>query len=125
MPRRSAASLSVLPVDGGPAALKPPSSLSAEERAAFTALVDAVDRKHFRLSDLPLLSAYARAICLEARAAEELRADPLHARWLSVWEKSNRVVVALSMRLRLSPQSRQDPKSAHRERPPGGPRPWT
>jgi hypothetical protein len=43
--------------------------------------------------------------------------------WLVVLEKCQRAVVALSMRLRLSPQSRLDPKTLARQAPPG-PKPW-
>ena len=121
--RKSSASLALPMVDGGPARLAPPPSLSDPERATFISLVESVDRRHFRPSDVPLLCAYCRAIVLEVRAARELAQSPLDNKWLSLWEKSSRAMVALAGKLRLCPQSRLDPKSAHRERVPG-PRPW-
>ena len=124
MPRKSAASLAVLPVDGRPRPLEPPADLSDEERTAFVSLINTIDTRHFRPSDTALVAAYVRAICFEARAAEELRKDPVNTRWLSLWEKSNRAMVALAGKLRLCPLSRQDPKSAGREQVPGK-RPWT
>ena len=106
MPRKSSASLAVLSVDGSPPRLQSPATLSPTERDIFTSLVSTVDRRHFRPSDLPLLSSYCRAIDLEARAAKALTDDPCDKQWLSAWEKASRVMVALSMRLRLSPQAR-------------------
>jgi hypothetical protein len=45
--------------------------------------------------------------------------------WLVVQEKAVRAMTALSMRLRLSPQSRLDPKTVARDKTPAaGPRPW-
>ena len=125
MPRKSSAALlSMLAVDGSPPRLKPPATLSQAERDIFTSLVSTVDRRHFRPSDLPLLSSYCRAIDLEARAAKALADDPCDKQWLSVWEKSVRAMTALSMRLRLSPQARLPDRAVARQKPVIGPRPW-
>lgn len=128
MPRKSDAALSVIAVDGKPSRLKPPPTLSEPEREAFTAIVSACDPRHFRPSDTPLLCRYAEAIVLGEQAARELRqgavVDGRVSPWLVVQEKAVRAAVALSMRLRLSPQSRADPKSAAREPVYTGPRPW-
>jgi phage terminase small subunit len=65
---------------------------------------------HFRQSDLPLLARYCEASILAERAAQELRDAPVvggkPSPWLPVREKATREMVALSMRLRLSPQAR-------------------
>ena len=105
MPRRSAASFEVpSSVTGELARLTPPADLDKPEREIFLDLVSASKPGHFRASDLPLLSAYVRAIALERRSASELAAGDTKA--LTRWERAVKSMVALSMRLRLSPQSR-------------------
>ena len=119
--RKSANALSVLKVDGKPNPLKPPAHLGKDERRRFIDLVESVDTTHFRPGDLPLICRYVEADALAERAAAELRRDGpvLDGKpnaWLTVQEKSVRALVALSMRLRLSPQSRTDPKTVGRHR---------
>ncbi|MGY8677105.1 hypothetical protein Q2941_04730 [Bradyrhizobium sp. UFLA05-153] len=91
--------------------MKPPSNLSPAERAAFLDIVNNTAPTHFQMSDLPLLCRYAEAIVLAERAAKELRGNAVvngkASPWLVVQEKSLRAIVALSMRLRLSPQGRR------------------
>jgi|SRR5215216_7851150 len=126
--RRSASSLAVIAVDGKPPRLNPPETLGEPERVLFTSLVAANSPEHFRPSDLPLLCRYCEASILAEQAAGELRhgavIDGRPSPWLVVSEKSTRALVALSMRLRLSPQSRIDPKTIARHTPHIGPRPW-
>ena len=128
MPRKSAASLSVLAVDGKPSKLHPPASLSEAERTIFVDVVAATDPRHFRPSDLPLLVRYAEACALGDLAAQELRRgaviDGKPSPWIVIQEKAVRAMVALSMRLRLSPQSRTDPKTTGRQQEQLGPKPW-
>ena len=101
MPRQSAAAFPS--VTGAPPRLLPPSDLGPEEREVFCDLVASSEPDAFRPSDLPLLCAYVRAIVLERSSALEAgRDDKAMARW----EKSVKAIVSLSMRLRLSPQSR-------------------
>jgi hypothetical protein len=117
-----------MPVDGEPSRLEPPASLSESERTIFIDLVNACDAKHFRQSDLPLLVRYVEAAALSDQAAQELRQGAVVngkvSPWLTVQEKSVRTMVALSMRLRLSPQSRIDPKTLGRHEPYSGPKVW-
>jgi hypothetical protein len=122
--RRSSASFVVPPVDGSPPRLEPPASLGSDERDVFLELVAATDRRHFRQSDMPLLASYCRAAVLEQRSARELAANPLDHKWLAVWEKSTRALVSLSLRLKLSPQSRQHPKTTARMPERIGRQPW-
>jgi hypothetical protein len=86
------------------------------------------DSNHFRQTDVPLLARYCEAAVLAEKAALELRsgavADGKPSPWIVVQEKSVRAMVALSMRLRLSPQSRTDPKTLARQQQYSGPRPW-
>jgi len=117
--RRSAAALATGFVDVGQQRLDPPDCLAPDERRRFVELVGACDPQHFRASDLPLLCRYVEADALAERAAMELQAtgpvvDGKASPWLVVQEKAVRAMVALSMRLRLSPQSRTDPKTVGR-----------
>ena len=128
MPRKSAAALLAPSFDGSPPKLKPPTSLSLPERELFNALIDAVDRKHFRSSDLPLLCRYVEAAVLAEQAAKELREhgaviDGRASPWLVVQEKSVRTLNSLSLRLKLSPQSRLSNRAMGRQKP-VGPKPW-
>ena len=124
MPRRSAASLSLVNVNvtGNPPRLEPPASLPEAERAIFVSVVAACDPKHFRPSDLPLLVRYVEAAALADQAAEKLRIEGAvvggrPSPWIVVQEKAVRTLVALSLRLRLAPQSRVDPKTTGRQHP--------
>jgi hypothetical protein len=71
---------------------------------------------------MPLLVQYVSAAVLSERALVELRRSPLNKEgkaspWLVVFEKANRASIALSMRLRLSPQARA-PNNPTRQPPP-------
>jgi hypothetical protein len=104
MPRKSAASLGFPTVTGSPERLRPPPGLSEPERAIFLDLVAGTKPDAFRSSDTPLLAAYCRAIALEIRSAQELSNGDDKA--LTRWAQAIKSMVALSMRLRLSPQAR-------------------
>jgi phage terminase small subunit len=126
--RTSASALSVLGVDGQQSRPSPPSCLSEPERKLFVSIAGSCDRDHFRQTDLPLLSRYCEAAVLAEQAALELRNGAVvggkPSPWIFVQEKCVRAMVSLSMRLRLSPQSRLDPKSLGRQQPYSGPRLW-
>ena len=126
--RKSGANMGVLQVDGKPKQLDPPTSLSTAERAIFCDVVAGCDRDHFRPSDLPLLVRYVEAAALGDQAAEQLRLGAVingkPSPWITVQEKAVRAMVALSMRLRLSPQSRIDAKTLGRQEVRQGPAPW-
>ena len=122
MPRKSTASLSVVRVDGKPSRIAPRHDATPELRAIFTEITSQVSADHFRPSDGPLVEQYAQAIALARLAYAALekegpvvagRANP----WVVVLEKAHRSSVALSARLRLSPQHRTDPKTAGRLKP--------
>jgi phage terminase small subunit len=110
--RRSQADLNFpIPVSGAPQRLQPPDHLTQPERQAFAAIVASVDPKHFHPSDLPLLASYAIAIVQEQQAVAHLRAEGCvinnkPSPWIVIQEKAHRMMVALSRRLRLSPQGR-------------------
>ncbi len=65
MPRQSAVAAAFSVKGSTRAHLTPPSDLTEPERAAFINLVLGAKADHFVPSDLPLLSAYARAIVQE------------------------------------------------------------
>ena len=74
-------------------------------------MVLSCDEKHFRASASPLLVRYCENVVLARRAAAALASDGavISGRpnpWLTVAEKADRALVALSMRLRVSPQAR-------------------
>src|SRR5262245_31690285 len=106
--KRSAASFDIVQVNGKPPRLEPPRSLSKAERKIFLDLVNAADADHFRPYDAILLCRYCEAVVLAERAAKHLRKiavfDGKASAWIVVQEKAVRAMIALSMRLRLSPQ---------------------
>ena len=119
--RRSASELGVVSVDGKPSRLTPPDHLGADERRRFVELVANCDAGHFRPTDAALLCRYVESDALGERAARELRdgGPVLHGKaspWIVIQEKAIRAQVSLSMRLRLSPQSRLDPKTVARSK---------
>ena len=126
--RISAAALSVIDVDDQSTRPAPPASLSEPEREMFATIIAGCDANHFRQTDLPLLSRYCEAAVLAEQAALELRngavMDGKPSPWIVIQEKCVRAMVSLSMRLRLSPQSRLDPKTLGRQQPYSGRKPW-
>jgi hypothetical protein len=108
--RKSFASLSLVTAPEPEPRLLPPAFLDPEEQAIFADIVASTSPKHFRPSDMPLLVAYAQAVWTQRMASREFRRVPLVAgrpsAWAAVEEKAIRSMVALSMRLRLSPQAR-------------------
>jgi hypothetical protein len=106
VPRRSAAELAMSPLPSRSTRLRPPPTLSPAARTIFGSIVTDEPASHFKISDLPLLTAYCEASALAERAARELQRDDVEPVWLTRWEKANRVLSAHSLRLRLAPQSR-------------------
>ena len=126
--RKSAASFETINVDGSPDRLLPPDHLSADERRRFVDIVANCDARHFRPSDMILLVRFIEADALAERAAKELRKHPVvdgkPSPWIYIQEKSVRTLTALSMRLRLSPQSRIDARGLGRQEPRLTVNPW-
>jgi phage terminase small subunit len=113
MPRRAADAL-VFPIRSE--RLHPPPGLSERARNEFIKIVTCEKPGHFIESDLSLLVQYCEAASLADRAIREMQGDGAPERWLTVWEKSVRMMKDLALRLRLSPQSRQ-PNNSRRVRP--------
>jgi hypothetical protein len=110
--RKSAAAGAVTAVDGRTSRLRPPPSLNQAERAIFLDIVGSTDAGHFVAADLPLMSAYVRAVAQEELSGRELQrggyvVNGRPSPWIVIQEKSVRAVTALAARLRLCPQSRR------------------
>jgi phage terminase small subunit len=110
--RKSQAELNVVvAMPTGKQRLRPPPDLTAEEKAAFSAIVSSIDADHFLPSDLPLVASYAVAICQEKEAINHLKDEGYvvgnrPSPWIVVQEKAHRAMMMLTLRLRLSPQGR-------------------
>jgi phage terminase small subunit len=106
--RKLAASLAVAPVsEHEPVPVQPPPTLSEAAKEIFLDLVSSVDPAHFEHSDVGLLCQYCEAQAMAERSAAKLQnGDDPDA--LRTWEKANKVMSGLALRLRLGPQSRRD-----------------
>ncbi len=112
MPRKSLAALvSDFDVTGRPPRVKPPAGMTTRARLIYLDTVNGLASDHFAPSDIPLLRQFAVACELAEIAEAQLvkdghvidgRASP----WLTVQEKAHRAQTALSLRLRVCPQSR-------------------
>jgi hypothetical protein len=111
--RKPAATLTALTLNADHPRLNPPQYLTNLEQTLFVELVASCPAKQFVLSDIPLLASYVQATILARGAVKEAAQDP---RSLAVWEKATRMQATLATRLRLSPQSRVDPKVIGRNR---------
>jgi phage terminase small subunit len=98
----------------GATGLSPSPTLSDAAQAIFQHIVSNVDESHFNEVDRPLLESYCNAAALGTQAAQRLDtegavgADGKVSPWLAVSEKCGKVLVAVSARLRICPQSRFD-----------------
>ena len=112
MPRKSRAELEVVPrlADHHRRIVAPP-ECSPEEAKLFREIVEAAPALHFTQSDAPLLRSYCQAILLGELAFTSAQASPSA---LGDWEKCCRTIAMLSVKLRLSPHSRSDPKTVMR-----------
>src|SRR5512132_1046298 len=119
--RKSAANLATLiDVTGTPPRLTTPAGLTKPERRLFDFIVDTSPPQHFRDGDQPLLLSYVQA-CLMARDAAKTPAK------IAIFERVVRLQATLATKLRLSPQTRLDPKTLARHYAnfdPNGPTPW-
>ena len=119
--RTSGAELSVVPIDVARKPIEPPPDLKAQESAIFRQLVASCGSNHFRKSDIPILTAFATATHL-SRFYAELIGESADA--FKNWEAAVRLQVSLATKLRITPQSRYDPKTIARREPQDGPPPW-
>ena len=112
MPRKSAADLAIVPrlADHHRRITAPP-ECSPGEAALFKTIVESCHPLHFSQADAPLLRAYVQACLLSELAFASAQQSPDA---LGDWERCVRVQAALSVKLRLNPHSRADPKTVMR-----------
>jgi phage terminase small subunit len=111
MPRKSAAALA-FPGVIRTERLTAPADLNPDERAVFVGIVGTVAADHFRPSDLPLLSAYVRAIVREREASEHLAQgvvsiDNKLSSWVTVQAQALKQMLSLARMLKLTPLARR------------------
>ena len=110
MPRRLNAPLTIASFMPGLRRLEPPPELGEVEAKVFRETIASAAVDHFQTEDLPLLAAYARAVVLERRAAEELAiaatVGEVPSPWLAVHTQMVRTLLQLTVRLRIGPRSR-------------------
>jgi hypothetical protein len=112
----SVAAASMIALDRPPLFLQPPASLNAKEAVLFSEIVTSCAADHFRKSDLPMLCAYVQASLLSRKL--------IRTNAINDWEKASRIAMALATKLRLTVQSRIEPRGVGRQQIPSGPAPW-
>ena len=113
--RKSADVLALPMVEVPRPQLEPPRGLTKAEQTLFSEI--AASAPHLKQSDVPLLASFAQATLLARGSARPACID--------TWERATRTQVALARSLRLTAQSRIDPQTLGRQRPPrAGPAPW-
>jgi hypothetical protein len=112
MPRKSAAELATVSrIKDHLPRITAPDGMSREELTLFRKIVEDCHPLHFAQSDAPLLRAYCQACVLGEMAFEAAQQSPDA---LGDWEKCCKTMAALSVKLRLNPHSRSDPKTIMR-----------
>jgi hypothetical protein len=121
MPRRSAASLSVVPCFEE---LRPPEHLGPAEAAVFRDVIRAADRDHFRREDVELIALYC---CHVVTARALMRKKRRTADQERALRSTTALIVNLSVKLRLGPKSRcpTDRRRASAGQENAYPPPWT
>jgi phage terminase small subunit len=110
LPRRTNPSLTIAYLAPSLDRLRPPADLGEVESEVFRQTVAAAPLDHFASEDLPLLSAYCRAVVLERTASAELATGAVigsvPSPWLAVHAQMVRALSQLTVRLRIGPRSR-------------------
>ena len=94
--------------------------MPTNHKRIFIDLVHSMPPEHFRPSDVPLLARQVAAVAMCEHAAEKMTASggPVVKGkinpWFSVEQRSAKLVAVLATRLRMSPQSRRDPRAVAR-----------
>lgn len=120
MPRKSAASLAVVPAipSASPTRPEPPAHLPDEAATIWRATTASRPAGYFDAGSLPLLEVYSRLVAEYRRVAAAVEAMPVDdddfAKLTSVADKLAGRVSSLATRMRLSQQSRTDSRGAGR-----------
>ena len=110
--RKPYATVDITPFDLPVERLQPPAHLGPAATRVFRDLVARVPAGQFKPSDLSLVCRWAEWTAVADRAAAEIATGELvdeHGRpspWIAIAERASKQLVALSLRLRLGPQSR-------------------
>jgi hypothetical protein len=123
MPRRSAASLSVVPAASIPPA-PPPAGLTAEEAQLWRQIVAGLPPRWLPAGSLPMLEVYCRSVCgMRTTAAvmnAEVEGSPAHSAASRLYRQEAAMVVKTGKLLRLGPRFDRTKQRLV----PAGPRPW-
>ncbi len=116
MPRKSAASLAVVPGLRTIPRLRPPRDLTPLQRSFFAHIVASKPADWFQASDLPLLVLLCRHLARADQIEEQLRLiDPMYTEAFDALarmaDRESQRIAMLMTRLRLTPQSRYRPDS--------------
>jgi P27 family predicted phage terminase small subunit len=111
MPRKSAASLSIISGKRTRPYLRPPASLGKVEREVWKTIVTDCPAEHFSACDGALLAQYCRVAVQAEQAEAALASQGMVAGghpnpWLKIQAECTKQLCSLSMRLRISPQAR-------------------
>ena len=93
--------------------LNPPATLTTQERAKFLEIVGQLDPRHFQAYDVPQILTFVRVLLVGEKLAAKAIIDP-DKETIASWDRIIRQQTALARSLRLTVQSRADPKSITR-----------
>jgi hypothetical protein len=114
--RKGAAHLELAAIVRPQPKLQPPAYLTKRQRTEFAEIIDTTSASHFAASDVPLIASMARVNLLVRELAR--------GKDFASYEKAIRMQVLLARSLRLTVQSRTDPKTVGRNVSPPMPPPW-
>jgi phage terminase small subunit len=110
--RKPYSTVDIFPFDQPVERLKPPDHLGPAATRIFRDLVARVPAGQFKPSDLSLVCRWCEWTAIADRAAAEMATNDLvtpdgrPSPWIAIAERASKQLVALSLRLRLGPQSR-------------------
>jgi hypothetical protein len=110
MPRKSIASLAIMPVVG-PKRPKPPKRLSEAEAELWRECCDSKAADFFDLASQPILEQYCQMVCLARDLAADIAATPRHdvvtrVKLLAAFDTATKAAVSHARALRITQQSR-------------------
>ena len=100
--------------------IDPPADLAPAVAEVFKETVASCSPKHFRKSDIPVLTSYATATVLATHYAKSM----VDAAAIKTWNEIVKLQLALARSLRLTVQSRADAKTIARHQQPNTTPPW-
>jgi hypothetical protein len=109
--RKSAAELSIVPIDAGRIRIESPKGLETKAAEIFDEVVASCEPRHFRKSDIPLLANFARATYLAGHYSKMVGEHDSAFKW---WCEATKIQMQLATKLRLTPQTRTDSRAANR-----------